>query len=246
MSTIKSRERPWFEYWFNSPYYHELYSNRDFEEAKNFINNIVHQLALKPDARVLDLACGKGRHTAQLASHGFRVSGIDLSEQNIVSARNQYPECKFIRADMRHALPATYDAIFNVFTSFGYFEDSNDNRKVIQNMCRALNPAGWLVLDYLNPEYVIQNLVTEEEVVRGDRTFQIHRSIQDDWVIKRIVFSDSGQKFRVEERVRLFSLDAFLNLLSPHPMKMVHTFGNYALEPFQSDVSERMIMLIQK
>lgn len=243
---IHPPHRPWFEFWFDSPYYHELYSNRDVEEARYFIDNIIETLSLKPGSSVLDLACGKGRHTAQLASHGYRATGIDLSEQNILAARENYPECRFIQADMRESFPGSYDALFNVFTSFGYFDDHRENIHVIRNMCQALKPEGWLVLDYLNPAFVAQNLVPEEEVVRENRTYRIHRFIEDDWIVKRIEFHALEREHQVEERVRLFTLESFLDLLAPHSMQMLHTFGNYSLDPYHSETSERMIMLIKK
>ncbi len=238
--------RNWFEYWFNSPYYHELYRHRNDEEARAFMFNVLGVLGLKPGEQVLDLACGRGRHTAVLADHGLRVTGIDLSAENISKARSHFPNQTFYQADMRDPIPGSYSAIFNVFTSFGYFDDAEDNARVIQNMYNALRPGGWLVLDYLNPTYVASHLLTSEHIDQPERTFHIHRFIEDDWVIKRIEFRANGMDHCVEEKVRLISKEQFVQLLAPYAMKMVHTFGNYALDPFNDTRSERMIMLIQK
>ena len=109
--------RYWFEYWFNSPYYHELYRHRNDEEARAFMFNVLGVLGLKPGEQVLDLACGRGRHTAVLADHGLRVTGIDLSAENISKARSHFPNQTFYQADMRNPFPGSYSAIFNVFTS---------------------------------------------------------------------------------------------------------------------------------
>lgn len=236
----------WFEYWFNSPYYHELYRDRNDEEARAFMVNVLGVMGLKPGEQVLDLACGRGRHTGVLAEHGLQVTGIDLSHENIANARSMFPDQTFHRADMRAPFPGTYGAIFNVFTSFGYFEDADDNARVIENMYNALKPGGWLVLDYLNPTYVATHLLASERVDRPERTFHIHRFIEGDWVIKRIEFDADGAPHRVEERVRLITKEQFVQLLAPYAMKMVHTFGSYALDPFSDTRSERMIMLIQK
>lgn len=238
--------RNWFEYWFNSPYYHELYRHRNDEEARAFMFNVLGVLGLKPGEQVLDLACGRGRHTAVLADHGLRVTGIDLSAENISTARSHFPNQTFYQADMRDPFPGSYSAIFNVFTSFGYFEDAADNARVIENMYNALKMRGWLVLDYLNPTYVASHLLTSEQVDRPERTFHIHRFIEDDWVVKRIEFRAKGKDHCVEEKVRLISKEQFVQLLAPYAMKIVHTFGSYALESFSDTQSERMIMLIQK
>lgn len=238
--------RNWFEYWFNSPYYHELYRHRNDEEARAFMFNVLGVLGLKPGEQVLDLACGRGRHTAVLADHGLRVTGIDLSAENISKARSHFPNQTFYQADMREPIPGSYSAIFNVFTSFGYFDDAEDNARVIENMYNALKMRGWLVLDYLNPTYVASHLLTSERIDQPERTFHIHRFIKDDWVIKRIEFRANGMDHSVEEKVRLISKEQFVQLLAPYAMKMVHTFGNYALDPFNNTRSERMIMLIQK
>ena len=116
-------EKDWFESWFDSPYYHLLYSNRDEREADLFIKNLINYINPSTKSKILDLACGKGRHSKVLADLGFDVTGIDLSENSIVSAKKMENESlHFYTHDMRFPFRANYfDYTFNFFTSFGYF-----------------------------------------------------------------------------------------------------------------------------
>jgi 2-polyprenyl-3-methyl-5-hydroxy-6-metoxy-1,4-benzoquinol methylase len=135
---MKSKE--WFEAWFDTSYYHSLYKNRDEIEAKKFIENLVHFLKLKNGQPVLDLACGKGRHSITLNELGLNVLGVDLSKNSIESAKNSENETlKFDIHDMRENLSSnSFDVVFNLFTSFGYFDNLTDNSKVIKYISKML------------------------------------------------------------------------------------------------------------
>ena len=112
----------WFEEWFDSPYYHLLYCNRSAEEAESFIKKLTQKLDLRKGAKVLDVACGKGRHSRTLASLGYDVTGIDLSANSIAFAKNfENAHLKFEVFDMRKTYAAQkFDYVFNLFSSFGY------------------------------------------------------------------------------------------------------------------------------
>ena len=123
----------WFESWFDTSYYHTLYKNRDNKEAERFIGNLVDYIQLPPHSRVLDLACGKGRHSITLFTHGYEVLGVDLSPQSIDHAEYfSNEQLQFRVHDMREVIPGErFDGVFNLFTSFGYFDSSEDNKKVL-------------------------------------------------------------------------------------------------------------------
>ena len=80
-------KKEWFEEWFDTSYYHTLYKHRNDEEAAQFIERIVAELPLKTGAHVLDLACGKGRHSITLNKLGFNVLGVDLAANSIDKAQ---------------------------------------------------------------------------------------------------------------------------------------------------------------
>jgi SAM-dependent methyltransferase len=124
----------WFKEWFNTPYYHILYKDRDFVEAENFIRNLTQDLQLSKDAKIIDLACGKGRHSVFLQQLGYEVLGVDLSEESIEhnkqfeTSSTETLKLTFEVHDMRNELypnvsSEKVNAVFNLFTSFGYFDD---------------------------------------------------------------------------------------------------------------------------
>ena len=110
----------WYQDWFNSPYYHLLYQHRDEQEAAEFIDRLMGYLHPREGSRMLDVACGKGRHAVQLARYGFEVTGIDLSEESIAFAKKtETPNLQFFRHDMRQPFYINYfHYAFNFFTSF--------------------------------------------------------------------------------------------------------------------------------
>ena len=146
----------WFETWFASPYYAILYAHRDDKEAELFIDNILKYLPLNNQAKILDIACGEGRHAAYIASKGYDVQGIDLSERSISIAKaKEHQNLKFSVEDMRTVVKANhFDVVFNCFTSFGYFDDLANNQRVCQSISDMLDSEGLLVIDFLNAQKV--------------------------------------------------------------------------------------------
>jgi len=158
-----SNSNDWFESWFDTEYYHILYKERNDEEAQLLMDNLTQYLNLPEEARILDLACGKGRHAIYLNSLGYDVTGIDLSENSITEASAYANEKLHFKVhDMRETCDEKYDAIFNLFTSFGYFDEDDDNLKTLKAIHNSLTETGFAVIDFMNADYVIDNLVPEE------------------------------------------------------------------------------------
>ena len=126
-------EKEWYSDWFDSKYYHVLYKNRDNTEAEHFISNLIHFLQPQKEAHILDLACGKGRHSTFLNEMGFRVTGLDLSSNSIQNAiQYENDRLNFAVHDMRNVYShEEFEYIFNLFTSFGYFNSNVENQKVL-------------------------------------------------------------------------------------------------------------------
>jgi len=153
----------WFAEWFDTPFYHILYENRDYKEAQRFIDNLENYFSFRTTDHILDLACGKGRFAKYLNQRGYEVTGIDLSEQSIKEAKAfANMRLHFHAGDMR-ALPEnkTYHYVLNMFTSFGYFNTEIENEKAIASMAAVLNLGGILVLDFLNTRRIITTLPQE-------------------------------------------------------------------------------------
>lgn len=241
-------KKEWFASWFDSPYYHVLYQNHNDSEARAFINALLAQLAPPQYARVLDLACGKGRHSRYLAAQNLDVVGIDLSENSILFAQQFETEnLTFYQHDMRKPFRTNYfDYIFNFFTSFGYFDKDADNIATLRAVASGLTTEGVLVIDYFNAEYVRQILNPNYTQIADNIEFKIKKRIENGYVFKNIQFDAEGKHFEYEERVRLFELADFEQMLAQTGFKMIATFGSYQLAPFTLHDSPRLIMVAQK
>lgn len=241
-------KREWFAEWFDSPYYHALYKNRDEAEARQTLDNLLGALDLSPGARILDLACGKGRHARYLAEKGFDVTGLDISASSIAFARQfEHPGLNFYRHDMRLPFRFNYfDAVVNFFTSFGYFHDDRDHLATLRNVARNLRPGGLFLLDYFNAHYVRRHLVRRERKTVENLVFDLHRSTRAGHVYKTIDFATGGRHFRFREQVRLFDLDDFRQLFDAAGLQLRHTYGAYDLSDFDPEKSARLILIAAK
>ncbi len=220
----------WFEQWFGEEYLH-LYPHRDDEDAADLAALIARHVPLE-GRRVLDLACGPGRHAAQFQAHGADVVGFDLSMPllSLAKHRNGKARQALVRGDMR-CLPfrnGAFDVVVNLFTSFGYFADDEQHNLVLQRAAAALRAGGCFVLDYLNASTVRASLVPHEEKQVGERRVAVERRITDDdrYVVKEIQLTDQGRSF--VERVRLFTPSDLQHMLEAAGLAVRHRFGDYS------------------
>jgi len=241
-------QKDWFSSWFDTSYYHTLYKNRDYVEASLFMDNITQFLNIKQQSVCWDLCCGKGRHSIYLNKKGFRVIGTDLSKHSICEANNSANETlEFYQHDMRHLFRTNYfDVVFNLFTSFGYFEKREDDLHVFDSVQKALKPNGLFVFDYLNSEYVKGIIIENDTKTIDGITFQISKKIENNTIIKSIDFTDNGESFHFEERVKLFDKTYFEDLAKDCNLTILNTFGNYQLQEFDEKTSPRLILVLQK
>ncbi len=241
------KTKEWFVDWFDSEYYHILYKDRDYNEAQNFMKNLVSFLKLKENSYILDLACGKGRHAVFLNKIGFQVKGVDLSKNSIQFAKNFEKEgLSFSEHDMRNPFSEKFDAIFNLFTSFGYFNDDETNIKVLQNIKNGLKPNGIAVIDFMNVIAVKKQLVAKETVVKNDISFAITRHIENHKIIKNIQFKVGADSFHFTEKVQCLTLETIKEYILAVNLKLKHTFGDYQLKPFNKKTSKRLILVLEK
>jgi len=242
-------EKEWFSTWFDSPYYHILYAQRDEDEAAAFITSLQNKLALTPGSRVLDAACGKGRHAITLEQLGFSVDAFDLSTANIESATVfENKNLLFFVHDLREPLPLQnqYDAIFNFFTSFGYFDDQQDNQKAFDTFSGGLKVGGLLVVDFFNPTYVLANLMPSETVECQGISFRIKRWSEEGYLYKSIEFTDQGKEYSFLEKVELVAKNDFIAYAAKAGLSLVDLKGDYNLSAFDELESPRMIFVWAK
>ncbi len=238
----------WFSTWFNTKYYHILYKNRNFTEAEFFISNLINDLNPHPKAKILDLACGKGRHSIYLNQLGYNVEGGDLSAESITYAKQfENDNLTFFVHDMREPLlEKSYNYVFNLFTSIGYFDDLTDNVKMLQSIDGYTAPDGVVVIDFMNANKVVNHLVEKEVKEVDGITFNITREVIEGFIIKTIKFTDEGQSFEFKEKVQAITLKDFEDYFSSTNFNIYKTCGNYNLDPFDEDNSNRLIIFAKK
>lgn len=241
-------KKEWFEEWFDSPYYHLLYKERDEAEAKRALNHLLMALGLPHGALVLDLACGKGRHARYLAEKGFQVTGLDISEKSIAFARQfESPMLEFYQHDMRKPFRANYyDGVLNMFTSFGYFKTDREHQLALRSMTNNLKVGGLFLLDFFNSHWVQQTMIASEVKEMEGIMFYISKKIESGQVFKTIDFEAEGRKFTFTEAVRLFTLEDFQALFTSCQLKIRRIFGGYDLSTFDPESSRRLILVAEK
>lgn len=243
---LKTKE--WFGQWFDSPYYHILYKHRDHQEARNFIDNLISYFQFNPEDQILDLACGKGRHAIYLNKKGYDVVGLDLSEKNVAYAKKfKNDRLQFYVHDMRFPWPeAQFNYTLNLFTSFGYFETPGENQQAVYAIADGIKKGGKLLIDFLNPYTVINNLVPDETKVVNGIEFQIKKYVEREYIVKDIRFEDIGKSFHFQEKVKAIRRVRFLEYFEKAKLNVVDLFGDYDLNPYFAESSERMIFVLQK
>ena len=243
-------QQPWFKNWFNSPYYHQLYFNRDTSEAAAFINKLIAYLKPATGSTMLDVACGKGRHSMQLASNGFDVTGIDLSEDSIKEALQQQGEkLHFYQHDMRLPFRINYfDYAFNFFTSFGYFKTQREHDNAVRTIAQSLKPGGTFVMDYLNVHYSEDHTVHHSEKEINGVNFIITKWYDEDYFYKKITLEDEAlqEPLVYTEKVAKFSLGDFTEMFAYQGMQIQEVFGDYSFTHYDIRKSPRLVMIAKK
>jgi SAM-dependent methyltransferase len=240
--------KEWFVEWFDSPYYHILYKDRNHEEAANFISKLMAYLSPETQVQILDLACGKGRHSVYLNQLGYHVKGVDLSVQSIAYAKQfENERLQFEVKDLRNlGFEQHFDIALNLFTSFGYFDSIEVNIEVLKGIHQSLQPNGKLLIDFFNAKKVIEQLVPHELKTIDGINFQITKKVENQSIIKDISFLDKDQTFQYQEKVQALSYADFIMMLAASGFDIKQTWGDYQLNSFDENISQRLIILAEK
>ncbi len=242
-------EKDWFQEWFNSPYYHLLYNNRDDDEALAFIRRLIAHLQPEPGNRMLDAACGKGRHSRALAEIGFDVTGIDLSFESINEAKESEDDnLHFFQHDMRLPFWIRYfNYAFNFFTSFGYFRTVREHNNALRTIAKSLTTNGAFVMDYLNVYYEEKHLEKSHEKKVDDVKFRIAKWHDEEHFFKQIQVDEKGiTRHLFKEKVAKFTLENFTDMFARQGLQIQEVYGNYKLADYDIRKSPRLIMIAKK
>jgi SAM-dependent methyltransferase len=240
----------WFKDWFNTPYYHQLYFKRDETEAAAFIDKLIERLNPLPNALMLDVACGKGRHSIHLASKGFDVTGIDLSIDSIAEAlESETDKLHFFTHDMRLPFWINYfDYAFNFFTSFGYFNTQREHDNAIRTIAQSVKKDGTFVLDYLNVQYAEDKLIASSQKQIDESIFTITKWHDPTHFYKKISVQAPELTTPIEytEKVAKFSLANFTEMFAKQNIHIQEVFGSYSFDEYDEKKSPRLLMIAKK
>ena len=245
-------EKAWFKDWFNSPYYHLLYQNRNEQEAQHFIERLICYLNPLPKSTMLDVACGKGRHSKVLADMGFDVTGTDLSEASIDEAMLDANEnLHFYQHDMRLPFRVNYfDYAFNFFTSFGYFKTQREHNNAIRSIVQSVKKGGVFVIDYLNVQYISDRIEKSTIVEANDIRFYVTKWEDEKHFYKQIQITEGNEPLNPEnshtERVAKFTLEDFTKMLAQQGATVSAVFGDYSLGEYHTKESPRLIIVAKR
>ena len=243
--------KEWFKDWFNTEEYLNVYKHRNEEDAKKLVDLILNKIAVPPDGKVLDLACGPGRHSILFAQKGFKVSAVDLSKNLLKvaldSAVKSNVYVNFIEADLRNlCIKPKFDLVVNLFTSFGYFEDDKENFKLFHRAFYFLNDNGYFVLDFFNKDYLEKNIVSSSEGCIDNSKIVQERKIEGQRIIKKITISKDGNQRHFMESVRMYSKDELITGIENSGLRVDKIFGDVRGRTFDLETSPRIIIIARK
>ncbi len=249
-----ARHSDWWRDVFDRPTFFELYERSDTELAVTQVDHVVRLLDLRAPARILDVPCGYGRHSIELARRGYQVTGVDISEVQIARARKKAAgagaRAQFVIGDAR-ALPVAglFDAAINMFLSFGYFATDEENEAMLRGIARVLCRGGRLLIDFWNREHEIrlfQPTIIEE---RDDDIREVEEWSFDplagrlNWT-NTVVFPD-GRRESWDHSIRAFTVAEVRKMLEAAGMTVVAIYGGLGGEPYTMD-SESAIFVAER
>ncbi len=237
----------WYQESFGDDYL-LVYQHRNRTMADQEVDQLLTWLDLSKEDRILDLCCGMGRHSITLAKRGLQVLGLDLSEVLLRKANSlAYQEglwVPFIHGDMRKLpfVENSFDVVLNLFTSFGYFPEDDENRQVLAEVSRVLRTSGRFFIDFLNRKRVVETLVPESQRFIQDVAIYEQRWIDGDFVCKKIRVRDGSGERVYHERVKMYTFEQMCDLLTQSGLRPIKAYGNFHGDPYSED-SERMMII---
>lgn len=241
----------WFKDWFNTEEYLNVYQHRNESDAEEHLKLIFDNIKIPKGAKILDMACGAGRHAIILSRKNFDVTAVDLSENLLSmakeSAKKENLFINFIQSDIRKfETEQKFNLVLNLFTSFGYFETDEENFSVLQKAYDNLEIGGYFVLDFFNSEYIQKNLIEFSEEIINEAEIHQFRKIKNNRVTKKIVITKNGNLTQFEESVRMFTKDELVDAIQKIGFDIYKTFGDFLGNKFEKFTSPRLIMICKK
>jgi len=244
----------WYREFFDDLYLRVYQPLEAPEQVRKEVDFIIKALDMPQGAKILDLCCGQGRHSLELARRGFEVVGVDLSEALLYAARERAESeglnVTFLQCDMREIdFSDEFNAIINMFTSFGYLESEAEDEKVLVKVAQALKSGGKFLLDVVNRDRLVRDFqgrewhaADEGWLVLEERTFDhLSGRIETRWVC----VARDGVRYERLSSIRLYTASELRTMLERAGLKVMELFGNYDGSPYSWD-SQRLIIVASK
>jgi 2-polyprenyl-3-methyl-5-hydroxy-6-metoxy-1,4-benzoquinol methylase len=244
----------WYQHFFGSAWLDFATQQFSLDYTQSQVDFILDAAGIKAGASILDLACGHGRHSIELARRGYRVVGLDLSEPSLEIARAAADRAgvpvNFIHGDMRR-IPYRheFDLVINLFTAFGYLESEEEDQKVLDSIHRALKPGGCVIIDTINHSWLMRHFeprgwtaLEDGLILLEERTFDLRSGRSNaTWTL---LYPD-GQRHELNHSLRVYTLVEFEANLDAAGLILQHVWGNYERAPYGLD-THRMILLAKR
>jgi len=249
----QTRKKPWHEqesFWKTiAPV---IFNNKVILAAPQDVEHLVSLINLHPGMRICDLCCGVGRHSLELARRGFQVTSVDRTALYLQEAKKKAQteglNIQFVREDMRRfCQPNSFDAVINLYTSFGYFEEQVDNRTVLENIYKSLKNNGKLVMELVGKE-VVARIFQERDWIEEDGFVLLEeRKVGKNWgsMSNRWIILKNGNKYEHRFHHRLYSAVELCNMLSSCGFQQVETYGGLDGSPYDQKAN-RLVLVGQK
>lgn len=248
---MSSEETPWYEdeeFWKEYP----LFGDEGVKESAKEVEDIISLADLETDMDILDLCCGIGRHSVELADRGYDVTAVDITEHYLEKARKKAEkrgvDIEFVKEDMRiFKREEEFDIVLNLFTSFGYFEDQDENVKVLKNVYESLRPEGKLIMDVMGKEIMARIFQEKDWKDIEDDIWLFERDVKKDWSWfedKMMKVVDGGLK-EYNTSHWIYSAKELQDMLKRVGFSSVEAYGNYDGEPYDEE-AKRLVIIAEK
>lgn len=238
-----------------------LQRHADREVTLEEVNFIEANIPLTLGSKILDLACGEGRHSAELSQRGYKVYGLDYTLQLLNIALAKEGNAQFVNGNMLE-IPFRddcFDAVLSMWQSLGYFKSEIENDRVFSEISRVLVPQGTIILQVNNPIYTIANLLSKEGVAEAGKLVARRNEMSGENIIIKTESFDPST-FRYESRrklnfepeeaevihdMRYFSLPELFSKLTANDLDPVNCYGSIRGEPYGFS-SEQIVLIARK
>jgi SAM-dependent methyltransferase len=241
----------WYTRFFGNDYLRVFAPYLEPRRTEAELRGMLGLLRLPAGARILDLACGQGRHSIPLAALGYRVTGLDLSPEVLAraasSARDSGVPVCWIRADMqRLPLAAAFDAVVNVFTSFGYLESQEADQSVVEAVARALVPGGVFLLETVSRDALVRHF-TPSQVERRERGLLVLQEQEFNQrsgrlAVRLTLVEADGVRREYTQSIRFYTLTELAAMLQKAGLRLQSYYGDYDGSKLTVD-SRRLILV---